>query len=79
MFNSQLYKDIAEKRRQLYDRHGGIMSPVDLSKELGYKKYENAERWAREHNVPAIQLGPRKRGYESDLVAKAIVQSRGML
>lgn len=33
---------------------------------------------AEAHGVPAIQMGPRKRGYETDLVARAIVQSRGM-
>ena len=37
------------------------------------------DRWAAEHDIPAIRMGPRKRGYETDLVAKAIVQGRGMV
>lgn len=31
------------------------------------------------HDISAIWLGPKKRGYETDLVAKAIVQGRGMV
>ena len=70
---SALGKEIAEKRRLLYERHGGIMSPVDVAREMGYCSR------AQEHDVPAVRLGARKRGYETDLVAKAIVQSRGMV
>ena len=77
---SALGKEIAEKRRLLYERHGGIMSPVDVAREMGYyPKPSSGDRWAQEHDVPAVRLGARKRGYETDLVAKAIVQSRGMV
>ena len=31
------------------------------------------------HDIPAIRLGPKKRGDETDPVAKAIVQGRGMV
>ena len=72
--------EIAQKRRLMFERHGGIMSPVDLAREVGYyPKPSNGDRWAKEHNIPAIRMGPRKRGYETDLVAKAIVQSRWMV
>ena len=75
-----LGRAIAEKRRILYERHGGIMSPTDVARETGYyTRPVNGDRWAKEHDVPAIKLGTRKRGYETDLVAKAIVQSRGMI
>ena len=77
---SALGKEIAEKRRLLYERHGGIMSPVDVAREMGYyPSSSRGDRWAQEHDVPAVRLGARKRGYETDLVAKAIVQSRGMV
>lgn len=77
---SALGKEIAEKRRLLYERHGGIMSPVDVAREMGYcSRASIGDRWAQEHDVPAVRMGPRKRGYETDLVAKAIVQSRGMV
>lgn len=74
-----LAREIGEKRRLLYQRHGGIMSPTDVAREAGYyPKPRNGDRWAEAHGVPAIQMGPRKRGYETDLLARAIVQSRGM-
>ena len=76
---TELNRAIAEKRRLLYERHGGIMSPSDVAREVGYyPKPSTGDRWAQEHDVPAVRLGPRKRGYETDLVAKAIVQGRGM-
>lgn len=72
-------KEIAEKKRQLYERHGGILSPTDLSREIGYANPRDAERWAAEHGVPALRMGPRKRGYEVDTLAQAIVMIRGMV
>ena len=55
------------------------MSPTDIARELGYyPKPSVGDRWAVKHEIPAVRLGPRKRGYETDLVAKAIVQGRGM-
>lgn len=75
---SALGKAIAQKKREIYGRHGGVLSPTDLSRELGFGDRRDAERWAREHDVPPIQMGPRKRGYEADLLARAMVQARGM-
>lgn len=58
---SALGKEIAEKRRLLYERHGGIMSPVDVAREMGYyPKPSSGDRWAQEHDVPAVRLGARK-------------------
>ena len=77
--SSALNREIAEKRRLMYETHGGIMSPTDIAKEVGYApRSKNGDRWAQEHNIPAVRMGARKRGYETDLVAKAIVQGRGM-
>ena len=77
---SALGREVAEKRRLMYERHGGIMSPTDVAREAGYfARAVNGDRWAVEHGIPAIRMGARKRGYETDLVAKAIVQSRGMI
>ena len=75
---SALSKAIAEKRRRLFGRQGGIMRPQDLAEELGLKDKRAAQKWAEEHDVPMVEINSTFRGYEVDLVAKAIVQSRGM-
>ena len=57
-----------------------VNSCIILAREMGYcSRASIGDRWAQEHDVPAVRMGPRKRGYETDLVAKAIVQSRGMV
>lgn len=33
---SALGREVAEKRRLMYERHGGIMSPTDVAREAGY-------------------------------------------
>ena len=77
---SALGREVAEKRRLMYERHGVGMSPTDVAREAGYfARALKGDRRAEEHGIPAIRMGPRKRGYETDLVAKAIVQSRGMV
>ena len=77
---STISRAIAEKRRLLSERHGGSMAPVEVARELGYcTRAASGDRWAAEHDIPAIRMGPRKRGYETDLVAKAIVQGRVMV
>lgn len=56
------------------------MSPTDLAREVGYcARPVMGDKWAAEHDIPAVRMGPHKRGYETDLVAKAIVQGRGMV
>lgn len=77
---SALGREVAEKRRLMYERHGGVMSPTDVAREAGYFAGRSMGTGGQEeHGIPAIRMGPRKRGYETDLVAKAIVQSRGMV
>ena len=77
---SAMGREVAEKRRLMYERHGVVMSPTDVAREAGYfARAVNGDRLAEEHGIPAIRMGPRKGGYETDLVAKAIVQSRGMV
>ena len=77
---SALGKEIAEKRRLLYERHGGIMSPGDVARGMGYyPKASRGDRWAQEHDVPARRPGARKRGHEKRLVAKESVTSRGLV
>lgn len=70
-----IYNDIREKRTILREIYGGMMSLSDLSRELGMKP-DAARAWASEQGIGNI-IGNRIK-YETDMVAKIIVQQRGM-
>ncbi len=72
---SSLRTQIDEKRKILRDLYGGAMSLTDLMNELGTTSY-NAKEWARERGI-GFTTGVRVK-YETDEVAKAIVNARGM-
>ena len=78
--SSALSGEIAEKRRVMREAYGkACITPTELAAEVGYAPYARyGDAWAERNGVPAVKLGPRKRVYEIDLVAKAIVQARGM-
>lgn len=71
----KLYSDIAEKRRILRDIYSGMMTLTDVAKELGVKR-DVARAWVRSLGL-GTQIGKRVY-YETDEIAKAIVQARGM-
>lgn len=71
-----IYNEIREKRNILRDLYGGMMTLADLSRELGMKP-EDAKDWAMEQGL-CIQLGKRLK-VETDMLAKFIVQRRGMV
>lgn len=77
---SALSAEIAEKRQLMRAAYGkACITPTELAAEVGYSPYARyGDAWAQRNGVPPVQLGPRKRVYEIDLVAKAIVQARGM-
>lgn len=72
---SKLYNDIAEKRRILRELYSGMMTLTDVAKELGVKR-DVARAWVRSLGL-GTQIGKRVY-YETDEIAKAIVQGRGM-
>ena len=72
------YKAVEEKRKALRQLYGGVMSPADLDRELGYKKRGGGVRWAEMVGLEPIPLSSNRKGYETDLVAKQIVMLRGM-
>lgn len=76
---STLGKAIREKSKVIFERSGGILTPKKLAAELGYKDQASAIKWAKEHGVPMVRAGAYKTGFEAELVAQAIVQSRGMV
>lgn len=71
-----IYNEIAEKRKILRGIYGGMMSAADLGKELGMKP-DAARLWAREQGIGNM-IGKRIK-FETDQVAKIIVERRGMI
>lgn len=70
-----LYNNIAEKRKILRELYGGMMTLTDVAKELSVTRGV-AREWVRSKGLGA-QIGKRVY-YETDEIAKAIVQARGM-
>lgn len=75
---SSHYNAIKEKRQILRDIYGGMMSITDLTKELGYNSPKSVRSWLATVDVEAVKVGRGIR-YETDQVAKAIVNGRGMV
>ena len=73
---SAVYNEIAEKRRTLRGLYGGMMNLTDLTRELGLKDTRVAKAWAAQHGI-GNQIG-RYVKFDTDMVAKAIVNGRGM-
>lgn len=73
---SLLGKQIAQKKRELREIYGGVMSPADLDRELGFRSRGGGVAWAQMVGVEAIMVSPKRKGYETDLVAEKIVRSR---
>lgn len=72
------YDEIKEKRKILRDIYGGMMTIADLIHELGYSSRKSAQAWLATVGVEAVRVGRGIR-YETDQVAKAIVDGRGMV
>lgn len=70
-----IYTNITEKRKIMREIYGGMMTLTDVARELGRNR-DVARAWVRELGL-GIQIGKRVY-YETDEVAKAIVQARGM-
>lgn len=72
------YKEVEKKTKLLRADYGGMMTLVQLGKELGYSCPKSARAWVREHDLEGVRMGKTIR-YECDQVARAIVDSRGMI
>ena len=70
-----LTAQIAEKRRCLRREYGGLMSLRDLQREIRMSP-RDAKQWGRE-NQACIFIGRRMK-YDTDTVAKRLVELRGM-
>lgn len=72
---ASLYEKVRKKADELYRRYGGMMTTTDLSKELGVNR-DAAKAWARSEGI-GNRIGKRIK-YETDEVARRIVETRGM-
>ncbi len=73
---SSLYNEIREKRQILRGEYGGMMTLTDVARELSSGR-DTARAWVRQHGL-GVRVGNRTR-YETDEIAKALVQGRGMV
>lgn len=75
--NPELTSEIRKKRTVLRERYGGYMSLEDLTRELGFSSRKIAFANAEIMGIPWTQIGTSKK-YETDIVAKRLVELRGM-
>lgn len=75
--NQTLYREIAEKRKILREQYGGMMTLRDVQTELGYGSHHSAQAAIQALGIPATRIGRMKR-YDTDSVAKRLVELRGM-
>lgn len=73
---AQLYREIEAKRKIMREIYGGMMTAEDLHRELGMRP-EAARELMLEHGI-GIRIGRRIK-FETDMVAKFIVEKRGMV
>lgn len=74
---TSLASAIKEKRKILREVYGGMMTLRDLMVELGYQSEKSASRAAIEMDIPGTMVGRSKR-YDTDVVARRLVELRGM-
>lgn len=72
------YREVDIKRKILRDIYGGMMTLAQLSQELGYSSNNSTKKWVREHALEGVRMGKSVR-YETDQVARVIVDGRGMV
>ena len=74
---SAIARDVSEKRGILRDRYGGLMTLNNLMEELGYDCPASARRAVEAMDIPATKIGKSKK-YDTDIVARRLVELRGM-
>lgn len=74
---TSLASEIKAKRKILREVYGGMMTLRDLMVELGYQCEKSASKAAKEMGLPATKVGKSKK-YDTDVVARRLVELRGM-
>ena len=70
-------QEIKEKIKVLRADYGGMMNIEQLRQELGLCR-NSVYAWVREHSLEGVKVG-RVIKYETDQVARVIVDGRGMV
>lgn len=71
------YNAVREKREILRGIYGGMMTLADLTKELGYTSPKSALKWVESVEIEGTKIGRSVR-YDTDMVARRLVDGRGM-
>ena len=71
------YKEIEKKTKLFRADYGGMMNIEQLRQELGLCR-NSVYAWVREHDLEGVKVG-RVIKYETDQVARVIVDGRGMV
>lgn len=72
------YQEVKKKTDLLRSDYGGMMSVKDLMHELGFGSHHTVNNWIRDNGVEGVKVG-RSVKYETDQVARVIVNARGMV
>lgn len=73
-----LYSEIEKKTKLLREDYGGMMTAKQLMRELGFGSYHTVQDWIRESGLDGVRVG-RSVKFETDQVARVIVNARGMV
>lgn len=75
--STSLASEIRKKQETLRGLYGGYMTLADLTHELGFSSRKIALANAEIMGIPMTQIGKSKK-FETDLVARRLVELRGM-
>ena len=75
--STQFHANVREKRNILRSVYGGMMTMENIKTELGYTSRTSAIAWVKDVGLEGTRVNRGIR-YETDLVAKKIVERRGM-
>lgn len=73
------YKEVKRKTELLRADYGGMMTVKDIMRELGIGSHHTVNNWLRENDVEGVKVDRKSVKYETDLIARRIVEQRGMV
>lgn len=74
----EFYREVKRKTEILRADYGGMMSVKDIMRELGFWSRHTVINWLRDNSVDGVKVDRKSVKYETDLIARRIVEQRGM-